>query len=225
MSDIMPYPLTWPQYRPRTLPNDRVCASFGKRKPNSTGNYMTKVRLSLAEARTRMLGELDKFNRVGHAYRVPPQSVVISSNLHVRTTDGLPRGGQPAPKDPGVALYFKLDGQQKCIACDTYNRVEDNMAGIAATIEALRAIERHGSGMFNDATKGFSLELPSPDTINLGRGWREVLDYYGNSETEARLAYRRKCKETHPDAGGSDAAFDEVQKAWADAEDHFKFRT
>ena len=41
-------------------------------------------------------------------------------------------------------LYFHLKKQPYAMACDRYTTVADNLAAIAAHIDAVRAIERHG---------------------------------------------------------------------------------
>lgn len=59
--------------------------------------------------------------------------------------DGFPRSGQSEPSDGGVAVYWLTStGETKCIAIDRYDRVADNLAAVAATLDAMRAIERHG---------------------------------------------------------------------------------
>jgi hypothetical protein len=37
-----------------------------------------------------------------------------------------------------------LEGESQCMAIDIYTRIADNLAAVAATIDAMRAIERHG---------------------------------------------------------------------------------
>jgi hypothetical protein len=51
-----------------------------------------------------------------------------------------------ARDDVGVAVYFSYRNQQRCFACDRWNRIQDNMQAISKTIEALRGIERWATG-------------------------------------------------------------------------------
>ena len=60
--------------------------------------------------------------------------------------DGLPYSNQTPPADKGVAVYFTHKKQAMCFACDRWDRVQDNIYAIAMTIQALRGIERWGSG-------------------------------------------------------------------------------
>lgn len=203
-------PLCWPKGKPRTPANKIKSANFGKRNEQGWGNK----KLTLAQSRSRVLEEISRFTKVGRAYRSDPKQVIISTNLDLRL-DGLPRSGQRKPDDTGVAVYFELDGKRRCIPCDNYNRIEDNLAAIAATISALRTIERHGSAMFEAAFTGFTA-IPSPE--NMGESsWRSVLDYYGESLKEAEIAFKQKRKHAHPDHGGSTKQFSLVNHAWEQA--------
>lgn len=76
--------------------------------------------------------------------------------------DGFPYPKQALPADKGVAIYFTLNSRQMCFACDRWDKVQDNIYAIAMTIEALRGIERWGSGsMVEQAFTGF-VALPAP---------------------------------------------------------------
>lgn len=210
MSDISRSPLCWPTWFPRTPEHSRTHGRFGVKRKTGYGTD----NLTLNQAVNRVMKSLWAFTRPGHAYRCHADEAIISTNLELRN-DGLPRSGQKKPNDPGVAVYFELDGIQRCIPCDMYLRIEDNLAAIAATIEALRTIERHGSQMFEAAFSGFDA-LPSPDHV-ITRSWRDVLDYDGNSFGIAHAAYLRARKNAHPDHGGSTEKFTEVQRAWEQA--------
>lgn len=156
----------------------------------------------MADAVKRLQEEID---RIGARY------AVVSSNVEVRL-DGLPRSGQREPDDPGVALYFQLSGKPHCLPCDTYQRAADNIAAIAAHIEATRAIARHGVASVSEMFAGF-LALPSPNQV---RPWREVLELrYKILVTPAmvKVAYQRLAFERHPDHGGSDRMMAELNAA------------
>lgn len=71
--------------------------------------------------------------------------LVISTNIELRR-DGLPHAGRREPSDKGVAVYFDYRRRPICFACDRWDRIGDNIYAIAKTIDALRGIERWGSG-------------------------------------------------------------------------------
>lgn len=153
-------------------------------------SYRKKLPLTLAGARQRLMDELD---RMGARYSV------LSTNLDLRL-DGLPRSGQRQPDDPGVAVYFQLDGKPIVLACDRYRKVEENVAAIAAHIDAMRTAERHGVGSFKEMFAGFTA-LPAPLAPD---DWRKILLEPVTLE-QAEAVYRERMKEAHPDVGGSNA--------------------
>jgi hypothetical protein len=169
------YPLQWPAGKPRT--SYPASSKFGSRSIDQATNILR-----------REIGLL----RGG--------SPVISTNTKLRL-DGLPYSKQAQPIDKGVTVYFALKGRQMCFACDRWDKVQDNIYAIAMTIEALRGIERWGSGsMVEQAFTGF-VALPAPEQPH------QVLGVRPNASVEEiDAAYREKAKATHPDKGGSDAA-------------------
>src|SRR5690606_32375770 len=132
MSNPTRYPLCWPAGWPRTAPPSREFGRFGRRDTQRA--YAVLRELTIAQATQRVLDEL---GRMG----VSCQDVVVSTDVELRA-DGLPRSARPHPSDPGVAVYWttRKDGQ-RCMAIDRYRRVADNLAAVAATLEAMRAIE------------------------------------------------------------------------------------
>jgi hypothetical protein len=205
---VTAYPLAWPAGWKRTDPGKQRRAHFSSVE---RGAYRRQRELSIADAIERVLDEL-------RTLRVSRESAIISTNLVLRN-DGLPRSDQRPPADQGVAVYWTRAGQpQRCMAIDQYDRVADNLAAIAATLDAMRAIERHGGAEILDrAFTGFAA-LPAPASTT----WRTVLGV-GPAATidDVRTAYRDACKRHHPDAGGSAETFLVVQKAWDEAEREF----
>jgi DnaJ-domain-containing protein 1 len=109
-----------------------------------------------------------------------------------------------------VAVYFKLDGEAYCLPCDTWDRVPDNMAAIAAHLSAMRGIERWGVGDVRAHFAGFVALEHQPETK-----WHEVLGCDPSaSEAKVRAAYKTARAKAHPDRGGSEAGFHEVQQAY-----------
>lgn len=196
---ISAYPLQWPDGWKRTQPGYRRNANFTK----------YKKQLSIYDGVQRVMGEL---GRLG----LGRDDVVISTNVETRM-DGFPRSDRSEPGDPGVAVYWQeRKGARKVMAIDHYYRVADNLAAIAATLEAMRAIERHGgAAILERAFTGFTA-LPAPGAK---REWWEVL---GVARTcgidEARAAYRTLASENHPDRGGSADRMAEINAAWAAAQ-------
>lgn len=214
------YPLAWPTGWKRTARAQRVRAKFGRAErkystnPGSTHSWTQKRELTIADGTGRVQAALRVFG-------VPEGDAIISTNLQLRL-DGLPRSGQSEPEDAGVAVYWDRPGQAgtKCMACDQYDRTADNLAAIAATLEAMRAIERHGGAQILDrAFAGFE-QLPAPGQTH-ARGWREVLevDPLESSLSVAQRNYRTLAARYHPDRGGDDAKMSELNWAWAQAQE------
>lgn len=230
MTPVAAYPLAWPVGWKRTAPHERRRAKFGRPgyytdSGTPSQKYVPPRLLTMAEATSRTL---DQLRMMG----VSENDRVISTNVRLRL-DGVPRSDQPQPGDCGVAVYW-LDAtdQRRCMAVDHYDRVEDNLAAIAATLEAMRAIERHGgAAILERAFTGFTA-LPAPVTGQ--KPWREVLGVgpgvgqsSGNNAAAieaVRDAYRRKRGEAHPDReGGTDDAFVAVTAAYEAAQRELGF--
>lgn len=175
MSDIPPYPLLWPNEIPRTPPNRRKGSPF---------------KASLHKAIENVRGSLRRF---GTDSGLPVFDVVATTNI----------GGislaESNKTDPGVAVWFKWEGAQRCIAVDRYPKPEDNLQAIHYVIEARRTEARHGGLMIaRTAFKGF-MALPNPDekhwTITLGLAHEASL-------SDVKTAYRELSRKAHPDASG-----------------------
>ena len=211
------YPLAWPQGWSRTPNHKRKRANFGKRGRDSSELYTSKKKLTIADGVRRVTSELDAYTKRGHSWRVPVDTIVISSDLLVRKSDGLPASSQRTPEDSGVAVYFELDGTKQVIPCDRYDRIADNLAAVAATLSSLRALERHGTGVMERAFTGFEA-LPSPEQAG-GIPWQEVLGATNDTPLEeVRLKYRRLRSKAHPDNGGTPQELEKIQRAWEQAQ-------
>lgn len=147
--------------------------------------------------------------------RLGADGVVISSNIPLRL-DGRPRGdvARLRIEDPGVAIYFTLNGKQLAMARDAYDTVMDNFHSLVLCLEAMRAVERHGgNAMMEKAFDGF---MALPDQAN----WRSVLGFTAGAEVTlpaAEDAYRRGAKLCHADAGGGHEAMVKLNAAIAQA--------
>lgn len=192
------YPLSWPSGWKRTDRWKRKRASF-----RSKGGALT-----MAAAIQRLSGELGRMNAAGE---------ILSTNVEIRL-DGLPRSGQPEPSDPGAAVYFKLKGKPRCLACDTWDRVADNVAAIAQHIDALRRIDRYGVGTMEQAFAGYA-QLPSA-----AGSWFIVLEFAEPPRSweliEAR--YKSLARVHHPDmAGGNTETMAKINAAYDTARQEF----
>ena len=83
-----------------------------------------------------------------------------------------------------------------------------------SVIQAIRSIERWGTGeMMKAAFAGFK-PLPEPPKPELKQWW-QILDLYPRAtEQEIREAYRRLAMVHHPDKGGSAAMFNIIHTAY-----------
>ena len=207
---VRAFPLQWPGGWKRTESYHRKDPRFRTEitsvKVTSDGDVDMKTRkgLSVAEATKRILYELERLG-------VSRDDAVISTNLKLRL-DGLPRGDQGDPADPGAAVYWVKKGARRVMAIDAYRTVAGNLGAIAATLEAMRAIERHGGAVILErAFTGFA-------AIAAPAKWWDVLQVREDSPVDVIQAnYRSLAKARHPDAGGDRGAWDELQRAYDDA--------
>jgi hypothetical protein len=180
---ITPFPLAWPENFPR-----RTQARDG-------GQFRTSLPQALKNVR-------DSLKRFGEDSGRAVSEVSITSNYTL---------GDEKPADPGIAVWFLWDGEQRCIAVDRYSKPEANLQAVHHVIEARRTEIRHGTLALVRATmKGFSLALPAPGK----KSWWEVLGVQQSTPMiDIEAAYRRLAAEHHPDKGGSDAMMADLNAA------------
>lgn len=222
------YPLSWPAGWPRTANQQRKAPRFQKKENVLSGaGGWTKAshEINVEDGAKRVLSELRLLG-------VDRRTIIISTNVELRR-DGLPRIDRANVGDPGVAVYWAdpETKQQDCMAIDAYDTVAGNLAAVAKTLEAMRAIERHGGAqILKRAFQGFKA-LPSSTTPALSTeqaartvAWREnghrdettvtqAADMILSDVTWARTAVRKAVSKTHPDAGGKQADFQVVMEA------------
>ena len=177
----MVYPLAWVPGRPRTA----------RRQPalwRSRG-----LPITLSEARRRLSVQASSLDE--------HEGLRLSTNIRFTLAGTRDQNvSRREPDDPGAAFYFTLDGQPHVLACDRWDTVADNIAAIAAHVEALRGQERWGVADLRQAFAGH-LVLPAPEQ------WWQVLGVHADaSSVEIDVAWRERMRAAHPDRGGSDTA-------------------
>jgi hypothetical protein len=193
------YPLSWPTGWKRTPAHERQRADFGKTRtetyqekfydgrPPETRTRKRKAPLTAADAAVRLEAELE---------RLGADDAKLSTSQKLRI-DGTPRSDLSEPTDVGAAVYFTLNGKPRCLACDRWTRVADNIAALAQHIDALRRIERYGVGTMEQAFAGYAA-LPATSA-----DWPIVLGVPPTATRDEILAaHRRLAGEHHPDKGG-----------------------
>lgn len=203
--EISAYPLTWPVGRSRRPAEEREPARFGQERIE--GAWKRKQPLTVYVALTRLRTEL---------FRRGAENVVVSTNIPTRQ-DGLPYSQAREPDDPAVAVYFRWHGEAHCLPCDKWTRVADNLAAVAAHLDALRRIERYAVGDIAQVFAGYKA-LPAP--MPAKRDWWEVLgldkipDHYWIAKDRAHDLLRH----LHPDHGGNHIQASEINVALDEAQ-------
>lgn len=193
------YPLSWPSGWKR-----------GPRGGKRHGRFTKHGKqLTVSPAIDRLLSSLSMLGA---------KSVLISSNIELGAR-GFPLSGRPEPDDRGVAVYFKIGGKDRVLACDTFTTVADNIGGIAGHVEAMRAMDRYGVGTLDQAFAGYDA-LPPPGASNRPP-WRKVLGIAEGVVITNRIVnkfYRDRARLLHPDLpGGSHEAMAQLNEARAAA--------
>lgn len=185
MTEIAAYPLQWPEGLPRT-------------ERQASSQFKTSLSAALANVRK----SLEMFGRDSSR---SAKLIAISSNCTL---------GETRPADPGVAVWFEWDGEQRCIAVDRYPKPEDNLQAIHHVLEARRTEMRHGGlHVVRQTFKGFTA-LPAPP----GRkSYRQILGIKPDAHLTQDLidtAYRSAAAKAHPDKpSGSNEKMAELNRA------------
>lgn len=195
---LLIYPLNWPNGRPRTA----------DRKPSLFREDGRRITMTAAKGRLRE--QLSAMTRGGQNWRTT--NVGLTSNIRYTVSGARDQKlSRRDPEDPGASLYFDLDGKPHVLACDRWDTVQDNIAAIAAHIDALRGQERWGVADLRQAFAGhIALPRPSP--------WWDILGVSEQATTDqVNAAYRAAAKTAHPNAGGDRAAWDRLSHAYEQA--------
>lgn len=138
--------------------------------------------------------------------------------------DGKPRANAKQ-EHPGVILSFDAKVGHLSYAVDTFDRWQDNVRGIAKSLEALRMVDRYGVTKHGEQYRGFlAIEATSAPagftTADDALAFLGKFTGLGLAEMRviggaASRALRRAQRETHPDAGGDAATFQRVSLAEA----------
>lgn len=186
------YPLDWPIGYPRT--------ELPRRNPNFKQTSIDKT-VQFLKRELHLMKATD---------------AVLSTNIPLRSTDGLPYANFSRMNIPdrGVAVYFKYQEENVVLACDEWDRWEDNIYAIGKTVEALRGIDRWGvSEMLKRLFTGFKA---LPHFHVQAWYWDELgLDTRDKpTEQDVKAAFRKLAHIHHPDKGGNRQKFERVTDAY-----------
>lgn len=175
------YPLQWLPQQPRT--KRPIRARFGKHSLSSAGYII--------ENELRLLGA---------------KNCIISTNLQTKINGGF--YANQKVDDVGVVIYFDLKGTGKAMACDKWDRPEDNLWALSLSISAIRGLERWGGSEFLDGLFTGFKALPAP-----GQSVIMNVQYFNdvNNMEYLQMKFKKLAKELHPDSeNGNSESFQDM---------------
>jgi len=191
-------PLAWPVGWARTPAAERQRSQFSYGRSRASRAHGA----SLPSAAQRLREELERLGAEG--------TIRIATNLRVRL-DGQLHANQTEvqPDDPGIAVYFDLDGESQVIPCDRWDRVGDNLHAVALSVAALRGLDRWGTPSIVKASfRGFKALPPASGPTSVDQAMREIETLSGvpiANDEDLRRAVRAAASKWHPDRSGGDA--------------------
>jgi hypothetical protein len=136
--------------------------------------------------------------------------------------DGKPRANAKQ-EHPGVILSFDAKVGHLSYAVDTFDRWQDNVRGIAKSLEALRMVDRYGTTKHGEQYRGFmAIEAAAAPsgfaTVDEALHFIGILAQAEPDRANARAVravMRAAQRAAHPDADGDAATFQRVSLAEA----------
>lgn len=184
------------------------------RRQRSNFSASWSATLSLLNSELRHLGARDR-------------ELLVAIRPEDFRLDGKPRANAKQ-QHPGVILSFAAKVGHLSYAVDTFDRWQDNVRGIAKSLEALRLVDRYGTTKHGEQYRGFlAIEATAApagfatadaalDFLQsiVGDQWRGGAIPRERSSAVARVI-RGAQRRTHPDTGGDAATFQRVSLAEA----------
>jgi len=186
--------IDWPAFLDRTEPHRR----------ERTSKFKVPIGQAISDVEAELVDRLDVDD-----WR-------LSTAAPHRKKDGLPYA-DARPDDPGAVVRWTNDTEQFAVAADRYMTLRDNIRAIGLYIAEKRKMSNRPvkTGQDEFATA----QLPSGDgddaiVATAGKEPHEVLGVAPDAPAAVvEGAYRELLKERHPDHGGSDQEFRELQRA------------
>ncbi len=196
MSDPrLEYPLLWAMGRPRAE----------QRQP-------LRSKVPLARATDDLLYELQLLGAI---------AIIISCNVKpLKQFLGYPEPYEN-PIDPGVAVYFTLNGVSYLFACDAIDAVQGNMRAIGQLLREKRLLsEQYPCASIDREFAGYKTAMVTVEASPRRKPWWKVLYVSPDAPLAViEAAYKGLAKVVHSDLvqDGSDAAMAELNRAVEEA--------
>lgn len=197
-------------------PDDRDRTPAGERKP-----YPHSFDVTRHKAFESILEELRKMDA---------RNVQVKSDVHHQQRNSNLPYADANYEDPGVVVYYEIDGGQYAMAMDRWSTPRDNARAIALTLKAKRALTRYGVETIESEFQTQALPPADDEVIEAGpvggrrtgreatrepdREPHEILNVSEDAPAPVvNGAFRELVKNDHPDNGGTGAEVETLK--WA----------
>lgn len=204
---IFSSPLNWPDDVPMREDSERKYGKFSKER----------TMLTIAQAVKRLEQEVDRLG--GYNAELSANFSRNAGRAQTIRLEVMKRENQ------AVCLRFNIGDQLFVMPMDGYTEAAQNIAGLAAHIEATRAIERHGVATVSQVLNNFAALPPRSGAaaIKPKRPWHDVLGILPESTLGvAEAVFRELVKLHHPDHGGDPENYREINEAIREAREEKK---
>jgi hypothetical protein len=133
-----------------------------RRRSNFDSSW--RATMELLNRELRALGPYG-LRSVGNTYYYPTSVLQLAIRDSAFRRDGMPNA-RAVPEHPGVILNIMPKGRpQLSFPCDTFDRWQDNLRGIALGLEALRKMDRYGITQTGQQYRGWQAIEARPSPI------------------------------------------------------------